>query len=188
VSKWAECLSSGPNRLDCFVVGTDGAIWHRWWDGNTWQGWTSLNGTVLSFGGPSCTSWAIWRIDCFVIGTDSSLWHNWTNDGVNWAGWHSRGWHFVGPPKCVSADVNTIHCLGVGYDPAVGASTGGLYANQWINGVSSGWKKVGPGAFNNKVDCVAWTTNKSPRIDCFYTFLNSSSDPNRLKHIFWMPP
>jgi hypothetical protein len=73
VSKWAECLSSGPNRLDCFVVGTDGAIWHRWWDGNTWQGWTSLNGTVLSFGGPSCTSWAIWRIDCFVIGTDTSL-------------------------------------------------------------------------------------------------------------------
>ena len=26
-------VSWGPNRIDCFVIGTDNATWHRWWDG-----------------------------------------------------------------------------------------------------------------------------------------------------------
>ena len=33
------------NRLDVFTVGTDLAMWHRWWDGTAWRGWESLGGT-----------------------------------------------------------------------------------------------------------------------------------------------
>ena len=26
----------GPNRLDVFVVGTDSALYHKWWNGSAW--------------------------------------------------------------------------------------------------------------------------------------------------------
>ena len=69
VSSWAA------NRLDCFVVGTDSAMWHRWWDGSAWRGWESLGGICTS--APAAVSWGPNRIDAFVIGTDSAMWHKW---------------------------------------------------------------------------------------------------------------
>lgn len=65
--------SAATNRLDTFVVGTDGALWHRWWDGASWSGWESLGG--LCFGGSAAVSWSPDRTDTFVIGIDSELWH-----------------------------------------------------------------------------------------------------------------
>jgi hypothetical protein len=41
-----EVVSWGANRLDVFVIGTDRALYHKWWDGNAW--------------GPSLTS-SRWR-------------------------------------------------------------------------------------------------------------------------------
>ena len=38
----------GPNRLDVFVVGTDSALYHKWWDGSAWH--------------PSVTGWADGRV------------------------------------------------------------------------------------------------------------------------------
>ena len=34
-----RAVSWGPNRLDTFVRGTDGAMWHQSWNGNSWGGW-----------------------------------------------------------------------------------------------------------------------------------------------------
>ena len=36
----------GANRIDCFVRGTEQAMWHRWWDGSPWGGWESLGGVT----------------------------------------------------------------------------------------------------------------------------------------------
>lgn len=33
-----ECVSWGPNRIDCFGRGTDSAMYHRWWNGPAWGG------------------------------------------------------------------------------------------------------------------------------------------------------
>ena len=30
------------DRLDVFAVGTDGATWHRWWNGTRWVDWERL--------------------------------------------------------------------------------------------------------------------------------------------------
>src|SRR5262252_2994566 len=49
VSSW----SSG--RLDVFVRGTDDAMWHKWWDGNTWSGWEYQSGVLSAH--PSAVSW-----------------------------------------------------------------------------------------------------------------------------------
>ncbi len=66
-----HAVSWGPNRLDVFGVGTDHAVWHRWWDGSNWGGWESLGGSVIS--PVSATSWAANRLDLFVLGTNSAL-------------------------------------------------------------------------------------------------------------------
>jgi hypothetical protein len=50
-----EAVSWGSNRIDVFAVGVDGALWHKWWDGQRWGGFESLGGRVE--GTPSAISW-----------------------------------------------------------------------------------------------------------------------------------
>lgn len=69
VSSWAS------NRLDCFVKGTDNAMWHKWWDGSSWSGWESLGGVIDD--NPAAVSWGPNRIDCFARGMNNHMWHKW---------------------------------------------------------------------------------------------------------------
>ncbi len=65
----------GASRIDAFAVGTDNALWHRWWDGSNWGGWESLGGILTS--PPTVASWAANRLDVLVKGTDNAVWHRW---------------------------------------------------------------------------------------------------------------
>jgi hypothetical protein len=75
----------GPNRLDVFVLGTDRALYHKWWNGSAWG--PSLTG--YEYQGGVCTSppravaWGPNRLDVFVRGTDRALYHKWWN-GSAW--------------------------------------------------------------------------------------------------------
>jgi hypothetical protein len=94
-----QAVAWGPNRLDVFGLGTDYALWHRWWDGSSWGGWESLGGTLTS--PPEVVSWDVGRLDIFAVGTDSGLWHRWW-DGSSWGGWESLGGVLESTPKAVS--------------------------------------------------------------------------------------
>ncbi len=43
----------GPNRLDVFVLGTDRALYHKWWNGSAWgpslTGYETMGGVIASF-------------------------------------------------------------------------------------------------------------------------------------------
>ncbi len=45
--------SWAANRLDVFVLGTDNALYHKWWNGSAWgpsvTGFESLGGTIVDF-------------------------------------------------------------------------------------------------------------------------------------------
>jgi hypothetical protein len=75
VVKW------GPNRLDVFAKGTDGAVHHRWWDGTNWGGWESLGGIITT--NISATAWGANRLDLFVGGTNNAMFHKYW-DGSKW--------------------------------------------------------------------------------------------------------
>jgi phospholipase C len=62
-------------RLDVFGVGTDNALYHKWFDNGRWSDWESLGGSWTS--APAAVSWGNNRIDCFVRGTDRAIWHKW---------------------------------------------------------------------------------------------------------------
>jgi hypothetical protein len=72
-----EVSTRGPNLLDVFARGSDGAIWRRSWWGTGWSEWKSIGGYSTS--SPGAVSVDSSRIDVTVRGGDGGLWRkSWT--------------------------------------------------------------------------------------------------------------
>jgi hypothetical protein len=99
----------GSDRIDVFARGTDGAVWHKAWDGSQWipypdssDHWERLGGQIV--GPPVAVSWGLNRIDVFARGIDGAVWHKaW--DVTQWIPypdssdhWELLGGQIVGPP------------------------------------------------------------------------------------------
>jgi len=78
-------------RLEVFVRGTDGAIYHNWQNtpGGGWSGWASLGG--FSTGDPAAAVNTDGRPEVFARGTDGSLAHSVVVPNVGWSAWASLG-------------------------------------------------------------------------------------------------
>ena len=160
VSSWAA------NRLDCFVRGTNNAMWHKWWNGSSWSGWENLGGVLTS--APAAVSWGPNRIDCFVRGTDNAMWHKWWN-GSSWSGWENLGGVLTSDPAVCSWGPNRLDCFVRGTNNAMW--------HKWWNGSSwSGWENLG-GVLTSAPDAVSWGPN---RIDCFVR-----GTDNAMWHKWW---
>ena len=92
----------GTNRLDIFGIGTDGAMFHKAWDGAAWRpsllDWERLGGIFTS--PPAVTAWGNNRLDIFGLGTDGAMFHKaW--DGTAWRpsllDWERLGGIFTAP-------------------------------------------------------------------------------------------
>jgi hypothetical protein len=146
-------VSWAPDRLDGFAVGTDSALWHRWWDGSSWGGWESLGGVLQSQ--PTVVSWGPNRLDVFAVGSDSALWHRWW-DGSSWGGWESLGGLLESEPVAVSWAPNRIDVFALGTDHA-------LWHRWWDGSSWGGWESLG-GILMGTPTAVAWDTD---RLDIF---------------------
>ncbi|WP_407542905.1 hypothetical protein Q0M94_24830 (plasmid) [Deinococcus radiomollis] len=156
----------GPDRLDIFALGSDHALWHRWWNGSGWGGWESLGGLLTS--PPSVVSWGPGRLDIFALGTDTALWHLWW-DGSSWGSWESLGGLLTSPPCAVSWSENRLDVFGMGTDSALW--------HRWWDGASwGGWESLG-GLITSPPTAVAWGPN---RLDVFALGAN-----NALWHRWW---
>ncbi len=97
--------NNADGRLEVFVRGTDGALWHIWQTApnNGWSGWESLGGVIE---GPIALSRnADGRLELFVKGTDNALWHIWqTGPNNGWSGWESLGGWIADPTASRNAD------------------------------------------------------------------------------------
>ncbi|HEV3470930.1 MAG TPA: M43 family zinc metalloprotease, partial [Pyrinomonadaceae bacterium] len=128
-------VSWGPDRLDLFVVGTDRALYHKWWGGSSWgpslTGYERQGGVILS--PPEVASWGPNRLDVFVVGTDRALYHKWWN-GSSWGpsltGYERQGGVIVSRPRAVSWGPDRLDLFVVGTDSA-------LY-HKWWSGSSWG--------------------------------------------------
>jgi hypothetical protein len=137
----APRASSGPvvawgaNRLDAFVLGTDLALYHKWWNGSTWgpslTGYERMGGVCTSV--PQVVAWGANRLDVFLTGTDSALYHKWWNGSVwgpSLTGYERMGGVCVGDPRVVSWGPNRLDVFVIGTDRA-------LY-HKWWNGSTWG--------------------------------------------------
>jgi hypothetical protein len=125
--------SAASGQVDAFARGTDGALWHRAWQGSTWGAWESLGGGIVS--NPTAVSQGMNRTDVFVRGLDNALWHRWW-DGTSWHSWESIGGALTTGPAAASANAG-------GLDIFVRGTDGALWHRAW-NGTSwLPWESLG---------------------------------------------
>jgi hypothetical protein len=115
------------------VQGTDGALWHKWWNGASWSGWESLGGKLTS--SPAAT-WGVQEtpandVHVFVRGSDGAVWQKYYQYG--WSTWTSLGGQ-VAP--------NT----GPGVDEALHLFVQGTDNQLWFKsayGAGTAWRTLG---------------------------------------------
>jgi hypothetical protein len=158
-------VSWGANRLDVFVLGTDRALYHKWWNGSAWgpslTGYENMGGICSS--SPQVVSWGANRLDVFLTGTDSALYHKWWNGsawGPSLTGYERMGGTCVGDPRVVSWEANRLDAFVLGTDRA-------LY-HKWWNGSAwgpslTGYERMG-GIIIGQPEVVSWGAN---RLDIF---------------------
>lgn len=133
--------SWGPGRLDIMALTPDGDVYHRYWDGGSWQPaeWEFLaypgNVGVTEIG---CDSWGVNRIDCFTRGADRHVYQvRW--DGTGW------GTFDMGPlPTGTLSDSPRMGIAASGYGSnslhqVVVAVDGNVYHRKWDGAAWSGW-------------------------------------------------
>src|SRR5215208_1617093 len=156
----------GPNRLDAFAVGTDHAMWHRWWNGASWGGWESLGGVLTSL--PNAVSWGPNRLDIFALGANHAMWHRWWN-GARWGGWESLGGILTSPPNAVSWGPNRLDIFALGTDHA-------MWHRWWDGSRWGGWESLG-GVLTSPPNAVSLGPN---RLDIF-----ALGTDNAVWHRWW---
>ena len=155
----------GLNRLDIFGIGTDGAMYHKAWDGTAWRpsplDWERLGGVFTS--PPAVAAWGQNRLDIFGLGTDGAMYHKaW--DGAAWRpsplNWERLGGVFTSPPAVVSWGQNRLDIFGLGTD-------GAMYHKAWDGSAwrpsPLDWERLG-GVFTSPPAVAAWGHN---RLDIF---------------------
>ena len=157
--------SWGQNRLDIFGLGTDGAMYHKAWDGSAWRpsplDWARLGGVFTS--PPAVVAWGQNRLDVFGLGTDGAVYHKaW--DGTAWRpsplDWERLGGIFTSPPAVVAWGPNRLDIFGLGID-------GAMYHKAWDGAAwrpsPLDWERLG-GVFTSPPAVAAWGNN---RLDIF---------------------
>jgi Arylsulfotransferase (ASST)/Repeat of unknown function (DUF346) len=156
------------NRLDTFIRGTDGQLWHKWWNGTTWSGWEPLGGQIYPGTGPAVATWAAGRLDVFVEGTDRRLYHKWF-DSAGWHGWEALGGVLNSGPAAVSWGADRIDVVADGTDHSVW--------HKWWSGMAwSGWQSLG-GQTTSDPSIASWA---SGRLDVFV-----KGTDNQLRHLWF---
>jgi hypothetical protein len=164
-SSSSPVVSWGSNRIDAFVLGSDRALYHKWWNGSAWgpslTGYEGMGGVCTSV--PQAVAWGANRLDVFVTGTDSALYHKWWNGsawGPSLTGYENMGGICVGDPRVVSWGPDRLDVFVLGTDRA-------LY-HKWWNGSAwgpslTGYERMG-GICMSQPEVVAWGPN---RLDVF---------------------
>lgn len=149
-------------------MGTDNAVWHKWWNGSSWGGWESLGGVATS--PVSAVSWASNRIDLSVKGTDNALWQRWW-DGTNRGAWESLG-------GVVTSDVKVASWGKDHLDVFVRGSKNDAWHISWHNGKWGQWGRLGDKTLFSVILAVCWGVG---RLDLFAV----ATDKNALLHQAW---
>lgn len=153
-------------RADVFARGSDRALWHRTWNGTSWQAWESLGGLLGS--APGTVADSATRIDVFIRGVDGALWHRMWN-GTSWQAWESLGGIITSGPDAAAPGTTRIDVFARGTDNA-------LWHRWWDGTTWQPWESLG-GIITSDPGAVAWAAG---RLDVF-----ARGTDNALWHRAW---
>ena len=124
------CASWGPDRVDCFVVGNDGRLYHTWsdlassGDARDFAPWRAEPAPPPDGFDPAAglgvTAWGVGRLDIMAITREGDVVHTYYDQNA----WQLPDWEFVAFPGnvgvseigCSSWGVNRIDCFARGAD------------------------------------------------------------------------
>ncbi len=135
--------TSADARLELFLAGADGNIWHRWQitASNGWSPWTSEGSAGGGFtdAAPAVGRSGDGRLELFAVGRDGNLWHKWqptANVSNQWSPWTSHGQPEPQPPTTTVPDVREMRATAAGHAVQaahlVPAFTGQQGPNAWV--------------------------------------------------------
>jgi hypothetical protein len=159
----------GSGRLDAFVTGTDGIVYHRFFDGTNWA-WEALPGEASTSDAASVST-VSGSIDVFIHGADNALWRRNFSANAWGATWQRIGGVIVGAPAAVALGSGKIDVFVQGADnhlwlaafdgvstwtwsspggvlgaPPVATSTGATLADAFVRGTDGAlwrWSSAG---------------------------------------------
>ena len=173
------------NRLDTFVVGTNGNLFHKAWDGTAWLpsqgGYDNLGGQCAS--PPAVASWEPDRLDIFVVGTNGNLFHKaW--DGTAWlpsqGGYDNLGGQCASPPAVASWEPDRLDIFVVG-------TNGNLFHKAWDG---TAWLPSQGGYDNLGGQCAsppAVASWEPDRLDIFVVGTNGNLFHKAWDGTAWLP-
>lgn len=144
--KTPSAVSWGPNRLDVFVRGSDGAVWiDSSADGGTsWTGWNLLGGGgSTDYDSPAVDAWGPNRLDVFEnrrasFLNEGDIYHKSWN-GSSWSGWEWLGAvPFPVSPEVVSWSANRLDL----FQYATNGQGAGV-VHKWWDGANWGPSQTG---------------------------------------------
>lgn len=150
--------SRGSNRLDCFVRGSDGALWHTEWSAG-WQAWKSWDKPPPGIASaPAAVAWSADRVDCLVRGSDNALYLRslLPNRLADWVGvGHPPGVNLKADPAIASWASNRLDIFAWGTD-------NGLWHKCFNGTIFTDWERLG--ITKSSPAAASWGLH---RVDCF---------------------
>jgi hypothetical protein len=181
-------VSWGENRLDIFVVGNDGNLYHRAWTGTIWDPpnleWESLGGAVG--GRPSIVAWGPNRLDVFALAATSNLILHKALSGTDWfpsqTGWEAMGGPANGSPVAVAKAANRLDIFVEGTDRSLLHKS--WTGSEWLPPREADWSSLG-GSFSGPPAAVAWNAS---RLDVFAPGTDGAIHHRANLGSGWLPP
>lgn len=144
------CASWGPGRVDCFLIGADGRLYHTYSDQASSGDYRDFSPWIQEPGAPAdgfdrgagigVTAWGPGRLDLMAITREGDVFHTYYDGNA----WQLPNWEFISYPGgvggneigCDSWGVNRIDCFVRGADRHI-------YQVRW-DGASWGTINMGP--------------------------------------------
>jgi hypothetical protein len=131
--------SWGAGRLDLFVQGTNGAMYHKWSTngGTSWSAWENLGGKLTSAPGATAMGPSPSQIGVFVAGSNGAIYYKHWTSSSGWSGWVSLGGQVLAgtSPAAYNWGISQIGWFVTG-------TNNQLYQN-WVTGSSQGYVTLG---------------------------------------------
>lgn len=127
------------SELDVYQAGGDNTIYKDTWNGSSWGGFSSMDGSTAT--NPSSVAFGN-EMDIFIRGNDGQIYKKtWINNA--WSGWNSLGGNMVGSPTSIA--------YGSEMDVFDRGQDGLIYKDTWNGSFWSGWNSLGGNMVGNPV-------------------------------------
>lgn len=155
VASWAV------DRLDVFGIGTEGELYHKYWDGSMWNPSGNRSDNLAPDykfnSGAAAVSWGRNRIDVFGIGGTKHMLHTYW-DGSQWAGiedFEFNGtFEGVTAPTAIARAENRLDVF------AIDSASGTLAHKYWDGSQWSNWGALGGKGLQGTVAATSWGENR----------------------------